>query len=494
MSAQNTNIDLTLAEEVARYYNDPMGFVLFAFDWDSPELQKFGGPSQWQDEFLTSVGEQVTKNAFDGHTPTDAILEAISSGHGIGKSVMVAWLILWIMSTRPYCKGTVTANTSDQLKSKTWAELGKWKKLCITGHWFEYNNSKGNMNMFHPDHCSKWKVEAQTCREENSEAFAGQHAAESTSFYIFDEASAIPDMIWEVAEGGLTDGEPMWFVFGNPTKNTGRFRECFTRYRHRWNTKKIDSRTVPITNKKKIQEWVDDHGEDSDFVRVRVRGEFPKRATTQFFDQDDIDNAAKKELVDDPGAAVVVGVDVARFGDDQSVICTRIGRDAKNVKWKTYKGMDTMTLADTVAEHIEQYKPDATFIDGGGVGGGVIDRLKQLRYNVIDVNFGAAAAEKRKYANKRAEMYARLREWLKDGAIINKNELKDDLNNIGYKFDKDGRLLLISKEEMKKNGLPSPDYSDALALTFAERVARRDIKGFGRARQAQAQSDYDIYS
>ncbi|EBI0451191.1 terminase, partial [Salmonella enterica subsp. enterica serovar Cerro] len=183
---------------------------------------------------------------------------ATSSGHGIGKSALTAWVILYIMSTRPFCKGVVTANTSEQLRTKTWGELGKWKKRCITGHWFEYNNGKGNMNIYHVDHMESWRCDGQTCREENSESFAGLHAANSSPFYIFDEASAVPDKIWEVAEGGLTDGEPFWFAFGNPTRNTGRFRECFRKFKHRWRRKQIDSRLAKMTNKELIEEWRND--------------------------------------------------------------------------------------------------------------------------------------------------------------------------------------------------------------------------------------------
>lgn len=494
MKRQELTIDQKIADAVSDYYADPLGFVLFAFDWDSPELEAFGGPDQWQREFLSEIGGQVLNNAFDGSQAVSAIQMATSSGHGIGKSAITAWIILWIMSTRPHAKGVVTANTSDQLKTKTWGELGKWQKRCITGHWYEYNNSKGNMNLYHKHHKETWRVDAQTCREENSESFAGLHAANSTPFYIYDEASAVPDAIWEVSEGGLTDGEPMWFVFGNPTRNTGRFRECFGRYRHRWTTRQIDSRKVNITNKTKIQEWVDDYGEDSDFVRVRVRGVFPRASSTQFIPGDIVDEAASRDLGDDDGASIVVGVDVARFGDDQSTIYTRIGRDAKNVKPMKFREMDTMQLAQRVAEHAERLNADVIFIDGGGVGGGVVDRLKQMRFNVVEVNFGGRADDPKKYNNKAAEMWDRMRSWLETGAIPDDPELRDDLTGREYGFDKDGRIQLERKEDMKKRGLASPDDGDGLALTFAQNVARRDLQRIGRGgRRAEASGDYDVF-
>lgn len=468
--------------------------MLFAFDWDSPELKPFGGPDKWQKEILIEISEEVAKRGFDGHNAVDPIQKAVSSGHGIGKSALTAWLILWIMSTRPYAKGVVTANTSDQLKTKTWGELGKWKKKCICGHWFEYNNSKGNMNLYHKSFKEEWRVDAQTCREENSESFAGLHAANSTPFYIFDEASAVPDKIWEVSEGGTTDGEPMWFAFGNPTRNTGRFRQCFGRLKHRWDTKQIDSRTVDITNKSRLQQWVDDYGEDSDFVRVRVKGQFPRASSNQFISAEDVNIASKRVVGDDDGASVLVGVDVARFGDDQSVIFTRRGRDAKNIAVKKFRELDTMQLATEVIEHCEKYHPDVVFVDGGGVGGGVVDRLKQMRYSVIEVQFGGKPDNPKKYSNKRAEMWGEMREWLAVGAIPDDPELYDDLTSPEYGLNAKDQIQLERKEDMKKRGLSSPDIADALALTFAKKVNRRDAPRLSRGGIARsyAVNDYDM--
>ena len=171
------------------------------------------------------------------------------------------------MSTRPDSKGVVTANTGDQLKTKTMSEVSKWRSRCITGHWFQMNA----MSIVHRAYPDSWRVDAQTCREENSEAFAGLHAADSTPWYLFDEASAIPEKIWEVAKGGLTDGEPMHICFGNPTRNNGSFYECFRKNSHRWITRQIDSRKAKMTNKRLIEQWIEDFGEDSDFVRVGDR-------------------------------------------------------------------------------------------------------------------------------------------------------------------------------------------------------------------------------
>lgn len=472
---------------MGRFFDDPLGFVLYAYDWDNdPALQVvklpdpwnliYGstyGPDEWACEFLDEIGRAVRDRGFDGTKAVNALRMATSSGHGIGKSAITSWLVNWIMSTRPHCKGVVTANTVPQLESKTWAEIGKWTKRCLTGHWFEVTTGKGSMRIVHKDHPESWRCDAQTCREENSESFAGLHAANSTPFYIFDEASAVPDAIWEVAEGGLTDGEPMWFVFGNPTRNTGRFFECFNKQRHRWLTRQIDSRTVQITNKAQIAEWVADYGEDSDFVRVRVRGVFPRASSLQFIPRDLVDGAMLRTPVNHAGRGrtAVVGVDVARFGDDQSVIRTRVGRDAATWPPLRYRELDTMQLAARVAEHVETLKKAGyrvvIFVDGGGVGGGVVDRLRQLNYDVVEVQFGAKADDGRKYHNKRAEMWGRVKEWLPSGCLAKDEALATDLTSVEYSFRPDDTILLESKESMKKRGLASPDDGDALAITFA---------------------------
>ena len=483
--------DAALADDMGRFWADPLGWVMYAFDWGSdPALRvaklefpwslQYGseyGPDVWACEFLEEIGRQARERDFDGQRAVPAQRHAIGSGHGIGKSAITSWLILWIMSTRPHSKGVVTANTSDQLGSKTWAELGKWLKKCITGHWFEITTGKGAMKLVHREFPESWRCDAQTCREENSESFAGLHAASATPFYIFDEASAVPDKIWEVAEGGMTDGEPMWFVFGNPTRNTGRFFECFNAMRHRWTSRQIDSRTVQITNKTQISEWVSDYGEDSDFVRVRVRGVFPRASSLQFIPRDLVDEAMRRvpETISVYGRTAVVGVDVARFGGDQSVIRTRIGRDAATWAPLRFRELNTMQLASKVIEHVKLLKQAGLrvviFVDGGGVGGGVVDRLQQLGYDVVEVQFGGKADDARKYANKRAEIWGRMKEWLAGGCLAKDEALATDLTAVEYGFKPDDTILLESKESMKKRGLASPDDADALAVTFAQPVA-----------------------
>jgi hypothetical protein len=506
--------DKQLMVALGNFYEDPLGFVMFAFKWDSdPSIQlvklppalakKYGvpfGPDEWACNFLIDLGKQVAKRGFNGVDPVDPIQMAVSSGHGIGKSAMAAWLVLWIMSTRPHSKGVVTANTGEQLASKTWAGVSAWHAKSITKHWFDVTTGKGAMRMTNKQYPDTWRVDAQTSREENSESFAGLHAASSTPWYLFDEASAIPKKIWEVSEGGKTDGEPMHFAFGNPTRNTGAFAECFGVNRHRWNTRHIDSRSVAITNKRTLQAWVDDYGEDSDFVKVRVRGVFPSASSLQFIGRDLVDGAMGREAPDEVyhGRTAAIGVDVARFGDDQSVIRTRIGRNGSPFPAKRFPKLDTMQTASRVAAHIDYLRSlglgVVCFVDGGGVGGGVIDRLRQLNYDVVEVQFGSKPDDERRYLNKRAEMWGKMKEWLAIGCLEKDELLATDLTAVEYQYTVKDQIQLESKEHMKQRGLASPDDGDALALTFAHPVpeyAAPEPRGGARN---SALKDHDPYA
>lgn len=184
-----------------------------------------------------------------------------------------------------------------------------------------------------PGHDKRWRADAIPRSEHNTEAFAGLHNERKRIVVVFDEASNIADLVWEVAEGALTDEdtEIIWVAFGNPTRNTGRFRECFRKYKHRWKCAQIDSRTVEGTNKQQLQKWVDDYGEDSDFVKVRVRGIFPDASELQFIPTGLTDEAMKRVVTAAQVAHAprIIGVDPAYSGVDDAVIYLRRGCTAK---------------------------------------------------------------------------------------------------------------------------------------------------------------------
>jgi hypothetical protein len=488
-----------LAEWMARFYDDPLGFVMFAFPWSTdPALRivklqpqysaRFAaefGPDAWACEFLDELGAEVRSRGFDGSRAVAAIRMAAASGHGVGKSCLTAWLVSWIMSTRPFAKGIVTANTAEQLAGKTWAEIAKWAKKSVTASWWKISTGKGAMRMQHVEHPESWQCAALTCREENAEAFAGLHAADSTPFYIFDEASAIPDAIAEVAEGGLTDGEPMFFKFGNPTRNSGDFHRCFHGLRHRWSTRQIDSRAVAITNKALMQQWIDDYGLDSDFVKVRVRGLFPSLSLKQFIATADVDAAFGRELRPEQFefAAKILTCDPAWEGDDALVIGLRQGLLFKILR-VIPKNDNDIQIANLLANHQDQERADAVFVDAG-YGTGIVSAGATMGRDWTLVWFAGASADAG-CANKRAEMWKLMRDWLKGGGCIPLDkELYADLIGPETVPRLDGKIQLESKQDMKRRKLPSPNKADALALSFAF-PALKSGPGAGQARSRAA--------
>lgn len=484
-------IEDRIAAAAVRFKHDPLGWAHFAYDWGAGELERHAGPRAWQEDGMRTIGAHLS-NPETRHKP---LRMAIASGHGIGKSAFISMVLNWGLSTCAHTRGVVTANTDSQLRTKTWPEVAKWARLGINAHWWKVPA----MSLYSGDTDAEksWRIDATPWSENNTEAFAGLHNEGRRIILVFDEASKIADKVWEVAEGALTDAntEIIWLAFGNPTQNTGRFRECFGKYRHLWVTRQIDSRTVEGTNRAYLDEMVATYGEDSDIVKVRVRGQFPSQSVSQFISTAAVEGAQARQLpFRDDGAALVLGVDIARFGDDESVIRGRQGRDGRVIQPIKWRGMDTVFSAGKVAEAITLYQPDAVFIDGGGVGGGVVDTLKARGFRVSEVNFGAAARDPLKYANKSAEMWGLVRDWLPTGALDADSKLLDDLAGREYGFDKDGRIQLEKKKDMKKRGLASPDDADALALTFAEPVQRRDMKTSrgALARGGRAATDYSV--
>ena len=403
------------------------------------------------------------------------ILMTATSGHGTGKSVLGAWIANWLLSTRPDSIGTVTAGTWPQLNQRTLAMLRHWTKLCITGHWFMIH-ARSILHKARPD---TWKIVAQTSKEQNAQSFAGQHAAASTSWYMFDEASLVPDGVWDVASGGLSDGEPMWFAWGQPERNTGRFYEVnFGNQAHRWDHRRIDSRTSRFANKELLEQWRTDFGEDGDYFRVRVLGLPPMADELQFIDLTRIRAAQQREaqsLADDP---LIVGVDVSGGGSAYNVIAFRRGNDARSIPRIRIAGeltRDRSVLVGKLAEILKDNRPAqkvaAMFIDMA-FGSPIFERLRALGYrNVYETNFGLTHTPERRMANMRAYMWDRMKDWLLHGAIETDEKMALDLAGPGYGISRSNQLVLESKRDMQKRGLASPDDGDALALTFAQPVA-----------------------
>jgi len=480
--------EIQLADDMASFEHDPLGFVLYTFPWNEGEL-KGKAIESWQREILEQLGNGVLN-------VSQAVRLAVASGHGIGKSALVAWIILWSLSTKVDTKGIVTANTETQLKTKTWSELAKWYRLSIMKHWFVFKSTA----LFSADkaHEKTWRVDMIPWSENNTEAFAGLHNQGKRVVLIFDEASAIPDVIWEVSEGALTDEgtEIIWCAFGNPTRNIGRFKECFTRYKHRWQQRQIDSRKISFTNKKQIDEWIEDYGIDSDFVKVRVRGEFPAVGDNQFISSIYVDLARGKHI--DTRAYTfapsIIGVDPAWDGGDKIVIAWRQGNISKILA--TYaKNDDDFVLAQNLIRFEDEYKADAVFIDFG-YGTGLYSAGKQLGRKWTLVQFGGASS-KIEYVNKRTEMWGDMRGWLRDGGVIpDDSELCQELISPEYYTAPTGpnigKIMLEKKADMKERGIGSTNKGDALALTFAFKVRKKEHNPLLKGNNTAGRKDYAI--
>lgn len=457
----------TLADELVKYSKSSYGFVIWAFPWGEKgtELEKFTGPDPWQvkvlkdlDAGLISIGE--------------AIQIAVASGHGIGKSALIAWINLWAISTMVDTRGVVTANTETQLRTKTWPELTKWHRLFIGRDMFVVTATA--IYSSDPAHEKTWRIDCVPWSKSNTEAFAGLHNMGKRIVVTFDEGSAIDDKIWEVTEGALTDDdtEIIWVAFGNPTRTTGRFRECFRKNKHRWKTYQVDSSTVKHTNKKQIKKWIEDHGWDSDFVKIRVRGEFPSSSATQFIPSVLIDAARGKKIngANFQFAPVILSLDSAWNGDE-IVIYMRQGLFSKMLA--TYRNLqDDIKLAGYLAQFEDQYKADAVFIDFG-YGTGVASAGKTMGRKWTLVPFGGGST-KPGFKNKRAEMYGDIKEWLKEGGCLPDDPvITEELGSPEYEVLLSGEILLESKKDMNARGVASPNRADALALTFALPVLKK---------------------
>ena len=489
--------DQELANRVFSFKVDPLGFVEWAFPWgregtDLADKQL----EDWQRGVLIELGDFLKDHEFRALNKFDLpkFRKAIASGHGIGKSSLMAMLILFFMSTRMNCKGVVAANTGDQLSTKTWPTLQWWLARIINKSWFEWTAEKLRcvLKVDGAD-TENWRFDAATWSENNTEAFQGTHNQTGT-IIMFDEASNIFERVWEVTRGGpMKDPLACWFAFGNPTRNTGEFRKCFGEHRDLWRPQHIDSRSCRI-NASSHGEYdldVKQYGEDSNYVRVRIRGQFPYQGDKQFISAKLVEDAQVRELPHDAMAPLIMGIDPSR-GGDKFVIRWRRGRDARSIPPTKWRDIKTMEAVHRIADLIGKYDPDAVCIDAGATGAAIGDILRSLGYKVHLVWFGNKLAEGA-YANVRVRLWGDMRDWLEEGMIDRDQELYDDLIGPEYGFQgRDGdQQLLESKESMKQRGLDSPDDGDALAVTFAVKVARRDKHVSRNVRQARQATGID---
>lgn len=479
-----------LCEDIAGFQLDPLGYVMYAFPWGikgSP-LENRKGPRRWQRNTLTELGERLRRTVVDKRY--EVLREAIVSGHGVGKSALFAMLIMFSLSTMEFTRGLVTANTEEQLRGKTWPEVQKWHSMAINKHWFKPTATA--IMHCRPDYEKRWRFDCVTWSENNTEAFAGLHNEGYRIVLIFDEASSIPPKIWEVAEGATTDEntEIMWLVAGNPTRPIGRFKECFNKLKHRWKGTHVDAREVEGTNKELHAQWERDYGVDSDFFKVRVRGEFPSASPMQLIPEEWIQRARVTYDGDGSIPQYLVSADVADGGVDLSVI-TAAKQWATHLhvtSQKTYNfeaSVSPIKVAQAVLRTYEfigasAKKGDTTIVDALGVGAGTAGYIMEADIPCVAYKGGAASANPQKWRNRRVQSYMNIRDMLRDRRLTfdpaafeteaDWDDLVEQLCSIMKAPANDKLEDLVTKEQMTRDGIKSPDRGDSVAMLTASRI------------------------
>jgi len=464
--------------------DDPLNFVRYIFPWnqEGTPLADFSGPRRWQEKILRDVGNHIRKN--ETMDLPEMFRLAVASGRGIGKSALVAWLILWFLSTRLGGTIIVTANTEAQLRTRTWAELGKWLTLSLNGHWFQKTATSLKPQQWYEEllvrdlsiDCGYYYAQQQLWSADSPDSFAGSHSFLGCML-IMDEASGIDKNIFSVSEGFFTEPTKnrFWFAFSNPRRNSGPFYDAFHSNRGFWQTEQIDSRDVEETDKQLFQKMLEQYGEDSTVARVEVLGQFPNVDDDTVIPIELARAAVDRDVSLTASEPIIYGVDVARYGIDQSALCIRQGNTVFEIK--TFKSMDLMQLCGAIKNiydsATEINKPSEILVDVIGLGSGVVDRLAEQGLPVRGINVAESPASKKNYLNLRAELWFSIKDWLtrRDCRLPNDDELIAELVSPMYSYTSSGKIKIEAKEAMKKRGIKSPDKADALALTMASSAA-----------------------
>lgn len=489
--------------------DDKLALVKFMYPWGKANtpLERHKEPRAWQIEALEEETDHIRqqKLAMANGLPPTMMRTSTVSGRGIGKSAKVGWDVMSSMTAQIGGTVIVTANTEAQLTSRTWAELGKWHTMSINSHWFDKNAmSLRPAEWFATLLADQLKIDvgyyyaqAQLWSEEKPDAFAGAHNPLGLRL-IMDEASGIPQSIWTVSEGFFTEPDlyRFWNVYSNGRNNTGAFFETHHKNRDRWARKQIDARTVEGTDQAVYQSIINQFGVDSDEARVEVYGQFPNAGDMQLIPMDTILAAQARDIIRDPGAPLIMGIDYGNGGKDPSVIRFRQGYDGRSIPPIRVSGREVLDFtANFVAPAIEKYKPDYIMADTNGVGAPGAEWLRAAGHKVIGVYAQGSAKNDKLYFNKRAECWGEMKTWLANGAIDGSDVLKDDLKGPNYFWHKiKGTMQVESKDDMKARGLASPNDGDSLSITFGQTVARQDSpSNRGNRRSTVARGmDYDI--
>jgi phage terminase large subunit len=430
---------------ITRYARAPIGFVREVLHAE---------PDPWQLEALRAVSR--------GHTRL-----AIRSGHGVGKTALAAWCMVWFANTRAPFKVAVTAPTAPQLFDALWPELVKWFNLLPPGWRQLWDITSDHITLKADQECF---ITARTSRPDKPEAMAGLHSTHI--LLVADEASGIDEAVYEAAGGSMSSPGAVTLLIGNPTRSSGFFWRCHVMERDRWFTMRVSSADSNRVSDNYVAEIAQRYGMDSNAYRVRVLGEFPVADADTLIAASLVDDAMTRDIPLDLTAVEIWGVDVARFGSDASVLIKRRGSVVTEMP-RRWRNIDTMQLSGAIKAEYDAaagHRPALIVIDVIGIGAGVVDRLHEQDLPILGVNVAEVASTTGRYGRLRDELWVRCREWLETRAVRlpRDDQLRDDLVAPRYSFLSDGRMQIESKNQMRARGLPSPDAADALNLTFAE--------------------------
>lgn len=445
---QSQKLNADIAAKLLVYRTDPVLFV---------QEQLGAQPTKWQREALAAA---VTNTRI-----------SIRSGHGVGKSTFLAWLILWFMLTRIPVKVMATANRQDQIFDVLWSECRAWHRRLqpLLRNMLEITSDKIS---YLPEPEANFAV-ARTARKESPEAFQGMH--QKHMLLIADEASGIDNVIFEAGAGAMSTPGAITVMTGNPTRTSGFFFNSFHGAKNNWWTRKVSCEELieegaEYVSKTFPAEIANDFGIDSNAYRVRVLGEFPTTEDEQVIPFELAEAAVERDVVPTDIYRTVWGLDVARFGDDKSALCKRRGNTVlEPVKWWQHKDlMQTTGIVKYEYEEAED-KPSEILVDVIGLGGGVVDRLYELGLPVRGINVAESASAKDIYARQRDELWFKARDWFlkRDCSLPDDGMLLGELVAPLYSFTSSGKMQVESKSDMKRRGFKSPDLADAFVLTFA---------------------------
>jgi len=437
-----------MEEFVAAYGNDPVLFV---------EEMLGAQPFDYQAEFLRAL--------------LDERKMSVKSGHGTGKSTTASWAMLWFMLLRYPCKVVVTAPTSSQLFDAMFAELKRWINELPKELQQLLNVKSDRVELVSAP--AEAFISCRTARAETPEALAGVHS--DHVLLIVDEASGVPEQVYEAAAGSMSGHNATTLMLSNPTRSSGTFFESHNRMAHSWWTRTWSCKDSPLVSHEFVDEMELRYGPESNAYRVRVLGEFPLSDDNTIIPYHLVEAAQNRDVVVSDEAMIVWGLDVARFGSDATALCKRQGPIVTELR--SWRGLDLMqTTGRIVAEYealAPSKRPAEILVDSIGVGSGVVDRLQELGLPVRGVNVAESPSMGDTYMNLRSELWFKCKAWLEDRSckLPKDDQLIAELTAIRYSFTSSGKMKAESKDEMRKRGLGSPDLADALCLTMASDAA-----------------------